>query len=68
MRTYKAGTELSHWSLRNYRSRLRQLWLKLPSLIGPERAKALETIKVLEQQVGVRACDIPRPGRPRGTK
>ena len=67
MRTYKAGTELSHWSLRNYRSRLRQLWLKLPSLIGPERTKALATIKRLEEQLGIKAENVNKPGRPRKT-
>jgi hypothetical protein len=57
--------ELAPDTVKSYRSKLRRLWLSLPAL-DPNRARiAMQKIAQLEQQLGVKASDIPGPGRPR---
>jgi hypothetical protein len=52
-------------TLKSYRSKLRRLWLSLPAL-GPDQARiAAQKIAQLEGQLGIKAADIPGPGRPR---
>jgi hypothetical protein len=57
--------ELATDTVKSYRSKLRRLWLSLPAL-GPNQARiAVQKIAQLEQQLGIKAGDIPGPGRPR---
>jgi hypothetical protein len=52
-------------TIKSYRSKLRRLWLGLPAL-GLDQARiAAQKIAQLEQQLGVKAGDVPGPGRPR---
>ena len=52
-------------TIKSYRSKLRRLWLSLPTL-SPDHARiAAQKIAQLEQQLGVKAADVPGPGRPR---
>ena len=52
-------------TVKNYRSKLRRLWLSLPAL-GPDQARiAIQKVQQLEQQLGIKAVDVPGPGRPR---
>ena len=52
-------------TIKSYRSKLRRLWLDLPAL-GPDQARiATQKIARLERQLGIRAGDVPGPGRPR---
>lgn len=56
---------LAEDSVKSYRSRLRRLWLRLPSL-NPKQARiAKQKIAQLERQLGIKAADVPGPGRPR---
>ena len=51
-------------TIKSYRSKLR-LWMSLPAL-SPDHARiAAQKIAQLEQQLGVKAGDVPGPGRPR---
>jgi hypothetical protein len=57
--------ELAPDTIKSYRSKLRRLWNSLPAL-GPDHARiAMQKIVRLEQQLEVRASNIPGPGRPR---
>ena len=57
--------ELAPDTIKSYRSRLRRLWLSLPTL-RPDHARiATRQIAQLEQQLGIKAADVPGPGRPR---
>jgi hypothetical protein len=57
--------ELTPDTLKSYRSKLRRLWINLPTL-RPDHARiATRQIAQLEQQLGIKAADIPGPGRPR---
>ena len=57
--------ELATDTVKSYRSKLRRLWLGLPAL-GPDQARiAAQKIAQLEQQLGIKAGDVPGPGRPR---
>ena len=57
--------ELAPDTLKSYRSKLRRLWMSLPTL-RPDHARiAAQKIAQLEQQLGTKAADIPGPGRPR---
>jgi len=57
--------ELESDTVKSYRSKLRRLWNSLPAL-DPNRARVvMQKIVRLEQQLGVKAIDIPGPGRPR---
>ena len=52
-------------TIKSYRSKLRRLWMSLPGL-GPDQTRiAVQKVAQLEQQLGVKAADIPGPGRPR---
>jgi hypothetical protein len=52
-------------TIKGYRSTLRRLWLSLPAL-GPDQARiAVQKIAQLERQLGIKASDVPGPGRPR---
>jgi hypothetical protein len=52
-------------TIKSYRSTLRRLWISLPAL-GPDQARvAAQKIAQLEQQLGIKAADVPGPGRPR---
>lgn len=57
--------ELAPDTVKSYRSTLRRLWRSIPAL-SPNRARiAIKKIAQLERQLGVKATDIPGPGRPR---
>jgi len=57
--------ELAPDTVKSYRRRLRRLWNSLPAL-GPDHARiAMQKIAQLEEQLGIKATDIPGPGRPR---
>jgi hypothetical protein len=52
-------------TVKSYRSKLRRLWLGLPAL-GSDRTRIeLQKIAQLEKQLGIKAGDVPGPGRPR---
>jgi len=52
-------------TIKSYRSKLRRLSMSLPAL-SPDHARiAAQKIAQLEQQLGVKAGDVPGPGRPR---
>ena len=52
-------------TIKSYRSKLRRLWMSLPTL-SPDHARiAAQEIAQLEQQLGIKAGDVPGPGRPR---
>jgi hypothetical protein len=57
--------DLAPDTLKSYRSKLRRLWMSLPAL-SPDQARiAAQKIAQLEEQLGIKAVDIPGPGRPR---
>jgi hypothetical protein len=57
--------DLAPDTLKSYRSKLRRLWMSLPAL-SPKHARiATQQIAQLEQQLGIKAADVPGPGRPR---
>lgn len=59
------ATDLAPDTVKTYRSKLRRLWLALPAL-GPDEARiARQRIAQLESQLGIKAEDVPGPGRPR---
>ena len=59
------ANELAPDTLKSYRSKLRRLWMSLPTL-HPDHARiATQQIAQLEQQLGIKATDVPGPGRPR---
>ena len=58
-------TDLAPDTLKTYRSKLRRLWISLPTL-RPDHARiATQKIAQLERQLGIKAVDVPGPGRPR---
>ncbi len=59
--------ELTPDTVKSYRSRLRRLWNSLPALDPNHAQVVMQKIVRLEQQLGVKASDIPGPGRPRLT-
>ena len=59
------ANDLAPDTIKSYRSKLRRLWLDLPTL-SPDHARiATQKIAQLEQQLGIKAADVPGPGRPR---
>ena len=57
--------DLAPDTLKSYRSKLRRLSMSLPTL-RPDHARiAAQKIAQLERQLGIKAADIPGPGRPR---
>ena len=61
----RTANDLASDTIKSYRSKLRRLWLSLPTL-GPDDARiARQKIAQLEQQLGITAADVPGPGRPR---
>jgi hypothetical protein len=56
---------LAEDTVKSYRSKLRRLWLRLPSLSSNEARIVKQKIAQLEQQLGLKAADVPGPGRPR---
>jgi len=59
------ANDLAPDTLKSYRSKLRRLWMSLPAL-SPDHARiATQKIAQLEQQLGIKAADVPGPGRPR---
>lgn len=52
-------------TIKSYRSKLRRLWLSLPTLGEDDACIARQKIAQLEQQLGIKAADVPGPGRPR---
>jgi hypothetical protein len=58
-------TDLAPDTLKTYRSKLRRLWISLPTL-RPDHARiATQKIAQLERQLGIMASDVAGPGRPR---
>jgi hypothetical protein len=52
-------------TIKSYRSKLRRLWVSLQTL-DPDQARiAVQKIAQLERQLGIKANDVPGPGRPR---
>lgn len=63
--TLFTAEQLADDTRKTYRSKLRRLWLSLPSL-GPDKARvARQKIAQLETQLGIKAENVPGPGRPR---
>jgi hypothetical protein len=61
----RTANDLAPDTLKSYRSKLRQLWISLPTL-SPDNARiAMQKIAQLEQQLEIKAADVPGPGRPR---
>jgi hypothetical protein len=59
------ANDLAPDTLKSYRSKLRRLWMSLPTL-RPDHARiATQKIAQLEQQLGIKATEVPGPGRPR---
>jgi hypothetical protein len=56
-------SELAPQTIRQYRSRLRKIWLQIQAGNAPESVHC-ELIE-LEGLLGVRGSEIPGPGRPR---
>ena len=57
--------DLAPDTVKSYRSKLRRLWMSIPSL-QPDYARiAAQKIAQLELQLGIKASDVPGPGRPR---
>jgi hypothetical protein len=52
-------------TIKSYRSKLRRLWLSLPTLGEDDACIARQKIAQLEQQLGIKGADVPGPGRPR---
>jgi hypothetical protein len=52
-------------TIKSYRSKLRRLWLSLPTLGEDDACIARQKIAQLEQQLGIKASDVQGPGRPR---
>ena len=57
--------DLAPDTLKSYRSKLRRLWMSLPTLRPDHARMAAQKIAQLEQQLGIKAADVPGPGRPR---
>ena len=61
----RTANELAPDTVKSYRSKLRRLWFSLTAL-SPDHARIAEKqIAQLEQQLGIKAADVPGPGRPR---
>ena len=59
------ANELAPDTLKSYRSKLRRLWMSLPTLRLDHARIATQKIAQLEQQLGIKAAEVPGPGRPR---
>jgi hypothetical protein len=57
--------DLASDTVKTYRSKLRRLRLSLPALSPNDARIAQQKIAQLEQQLGIKAADVPGPGRPR---
>jgi hypothetical protein len=57
--------ELATDTRKTYRSKLRRLWLSLPTLNEADADVARQKIDQLERQLGISAANIGGPGRPR---
>jgi hypothetical protein len=58
-------THLAPDTIKTYRSKLRRLWLSLPALSTDDARITAQKIAQLESQLGIKAEEIPGPGRPR---
>jgi len=65
MTPLKKSDELAHYTIQNYRSRLRNMFLRLNTLSDNEAETVKQKIARLEAQLGVKAESIGGPGRPR---
>jgi hypothetical protein len=63
--TLLTAEQLADDTRKTYRSKLRRLWLALPSLDPDEARVARQKIAQLEAQLGIKAEDVRGPGRPR---
>jgi hypothetical protein len=63
--TLLAVHDLATDTIKSYRSKLRRLWLNLPTLSEGDAYIAQQKIARLEQQLGIKASDVQGPGRPR---
>jgi hypothetical protein len=61
----RTAHDLAPDTIKSYRSKLRRLWLSLSTLSPNEARITLQRIAQLEEQLGVKANDVPGPGRPR---
>jgi hypothetical protein len=57
--------DLATDTIKSYRSKLRRLWLNLPTLSEEDACIAQQKIAQLEHQLGIKASDVQGPGRPR---
>ncbi len=65
MTQLKTIDQLAPDTVQNYRSKLRRLFLSLPSLTPHEAETVKQKIERLEVQLGVKAEAVNGPGRPR---
>ena len=65
MTPLKTIDQLAPDTIQNYRSKLRRLFLSLPSLTPHEAETVKQKIARLEIQLGIRAASVSGPGRPR---
>ena len=65
MNSLKTINQLAPDTIQNYRSKLRRLFLNLPSLTVDEAEIVKQRIARLEIQLGIKAESVSGPGRPR---
>jgi hypothetical protein len=65
MTSLKTINQLAPYTIQNYRSKLRRLFLSLSTLNDIEVKKVKQKIARLESQLGVKAESVRGPGRPR---
>lgn len=61
----RTANDLAPDTIKSYRSKLRRLWMSLSTLSPDHGRIAQQKIAQLEEQVGIKAADVPGPGRPR---
>ena len=65
MTPLKTIDELAPDTIQNYRSKLRRLFISLPSLTKEDAEPVKQKIARLEIQLGIKAESVRGPGRPR---
>jgi len=65
MTSLKTINQLAPYTIQNYRSKLRRLFLSLSTLNDIEVKNVKQKIARLESQLGVKAESVRGPGRPR---
>jgi hypothetical protein len=61
----RTANDLALDTIKSYRSKLRRLWMSLSTLSPNDARITQQKIAQLEGQLGIKANDVPGPGRPR---